>query len=121
MSKIEILYNGECPICSREIAGYQRMSEAAALPLRFDDLHGADTLARWGVTAEDAAKRLHVREPDGRIVSGVDAFIVLWRALPRLQWLARIVSVPGIYWAATKLYDHVLAPALYALHRRRAR
>lgn len=114
-----VLYNGQCPICSREIAHYRRAAEAGGHPLRFDDLHEAD-LAAWGVSAEEARRRLHVLE-GGRLLVGVPAFLALWRALPGWRWLARIVGLPGVQQVAGLFYDHVLAPALHALDRRRRR
>lgn len=112
-----ILFNGDCPICSREIAAYRREAEAAGLPLRFDDLNATD-LARWGVSAEDARRRLHVVQA-GRVLAGVPAFLALWAALPRWRWLARLVGLPGLRQAAGLVYDNALAPALYAMDRRR--
>ena len=116
--KTEVLYNDACPVCRREVKHYARLSERAALPITYDDLGDAAELAKWGITPEDAAKRLHVRK-SGQIYAGIPAFLVLWREIPQYRWLARIVALPGLYWLACKIYDHLLAPTLYAWHRRR--
>lgn len=118
-TKTAILYNGSCPICSHEIAVYRREAEAGGLPLRFDDLDACN-LAAWGVTPEDARRRLHVLR-DGRVLSGVPAFIALWQVLPRWRWLARIVGLPGVRHVAVVVYDRLFAPALHAMDRRRRR
>ena len=112
-----VIYNASCPICSREIEGYRRYSEARALPLRFQDLDRAD-LAGWGLTPEDAARRLHVIQ-DGELLAGVPAFAALWREMPRFRWLGRLVMRPWVRPAAEIVYERVLAPILYAMHRRR--
>lgn len=114
-----VIYNGACPICSREVDSYRRMAEAARAPLRFADLNDTD-LGALGLTPEAAARRLHVIE-NGRLVSGVDAFAALWREIPRLGWLARLVSLPIVRPVAHVAYERLAAPALYALHRRRER
>lgn len=114
---LHVLYNGGCPICSREIRGYRRMAEASGAPIVFEDLRDTD-LARWGIGDEAARKRLHVRR-DGRLISGVPAFIAVWNRLPRLAWLARVVDRPVLRPLAGLLYDRVAAPALYALDRYR--
>lgn len=111
-----VIYNGDCPICAREIGVY-RARVGAEGALRFVDLHEAD-LAAHGLTPEDAARRLHVVQ-DGRLVSGVDAFLALWRGTPGFGWLARLVGAPMVRPVAAALYDRLLAPALYAMHRRR--
>ena len=112
-----VIYNGACPICSREIAGYRRYSETRALPIAFRDLNAGD-LATWGLSADQAARRLYVVR-DGTLHDGVPAFAVLWEQMPRFRWLARLVRLPGLRQGTTLVYDRVLAPLLYAMHRRR--
>jgi predicted DCC family thiol-disulfide oxidoreductase YuxK len=112
-----VIYNGACPVCSREIGVYR--ARAAGRPSAFVDLNDAD-LAVSGLTRDDAARRLHVVE-DGRHPVGVDAFLALWRATPGFRWLARLVGLPGVRQVARVVYGGALAPALYAMHRRRER
>lgn len=119
MSEIEILYNGRCPICSAEIAAYRRQAEEAGVVLRFTDLHQTET-ADWGLTSEQATRRFHARQ-DGAIISGFPAFLALWRALPKMRWLARLLDRPVLRPMAAFGYDRIAAPILYALHRRRER
>jgi len=114
-----VLYNGDCPICAREIAAYRARAERTGAPLAFQPLAAAD-LAAWGLTAEAAARRLHVRQGD-RILAGVPAFRALWAALPGFRWLARVTGWPGVAGLTHLAYEHAAAPALYALHRRRVR
>lgn len=114
----EVLYNGDCPVCSREINHYEKLSQKQALAIRYDNLGDGSRLQSWGIDADTAAKRLHVRK-DGQIYAGIPAFIVLWQDIPQMNWLARVVSLPGVHRAACALYDHVLAPLLYRWHLRR--
>lgn len=116
--KTTVLYNASCPICSYEIDHYAAYSEEKSLPIAFDDLNKADALCRWGLDADTAARRLHVLK-DGQLLSGIPAFIALWREMPRYQWLARIVSLPGVFRIACWSYDLVLAPLIYRWHLRR--
>lgn len=113
-SETHVLYNARCPVCRAEIDHYRAHSEARGLPVAFHDLNTRD-LAEWGIDPDMAARRLHVRQ-GGRVVSGVEAFLALWRALPRYRWLARIVALPGLRHAAHLVYERVLAPRLYARH-----
>jgi len=113
----EVVYNGDCPICSREIASYARYTQARGVPVTYTDLTQTD-LAAHGLTPTQAAQRLHVIK-DGVLISGLPAFVVLWAQMPRFAWLARFVSLPVVRPVATALYDWVLAPSLYAMHKRR--
>jgi predicted DCC family thiol-disulfide oxidoreductase YuxK len=116
----EVLYNDTCPICSREVDHYVKLSEKHALPIRYDGLTDPATLADWGITPEDAARRFHVRK-NGLTYGGIPAFVVLWQDIPQMRWLARLVSLPGFHWTACTLYDKAAAPLLYRLHLRRQR
>jgi predicted DCC family thiol-disulfide oxidoreductase YuxK len=114
-----VIYNGACPICRREIDAYRRHCEADGVPLQFADLNATD-LHAFGIDDDAARRRLHVIQ-DGRVVAGLPAFLILWRAMPRFRWLARTISLPVVRPVAVRVYDWVLAPMLYALDRRRRR
>jgi predicted DCC family thiol-disulfide oxidoreductase YuxK len=114
MKDMTVIYNGACPVCSREIGLYRARAEG---PVAFVDLNAAD-LACFGLTPDVAARRLHVVE-DGKLLVGVDAFRALWRATPGFRWLAAVAGWPGVRQAAGLVYDRVLAPALYRRHLRR--
>ena len=115
--KTHVLYNDDCPICRFEIDSYRRRAVKAGLPLRFDTLEAA---ADWGITPDQAARRLHVRQ-GGEVLSGLPAFRALWAEMPGFRWLAWVTGVWGVRQVAGAVYDHVLAPALYAMHVRRVR
>jgi len=110
-----VLYNDSCPVCRFEIAHYRKTATACALPLRFDGLTQASD---WGVTPDAAAKRLHVLH-QGKVLSGIPAFQILWAQLPRWRWVARFTALPLIHPLACAAYDHLLAPMLYRAHKRR--
>jgi predicted DCC family thiol-disulfide oxidoreductase YuxK len=116
MKDTTVIYNGACPVCSREIGLYRARAEG---PVSFVDLNDTD-LAVFELTRDEAARRLHVVE-DGRLLVGVEAFRALWRATPGFRWLAAVAGLPGVRQAAGLLYDRVLAPALYRRHVKRMR
>ena len=110
-----ILYNDTCPLCRFEIDHYRAAATRDGAPLRFDRLEDA---ARWGMTEDQAARRLHVMQ-DGRLLSGLEAFRAIWSTLPRWRWLARVTGLPVVRPVVTVLYDRIAAPLLYRAHVRR--
>jgi len=93
----EVYYDGDCPICSREVATYRRMPSMA--DVRWTDV--ADPAAACtDVDRETALRRMHVRRADGRLASGARAFTAIWRNDPRLRWPARLLDLPPFSWAA---------------------
>ena len=112
-----VLYNQDCPVCRFEIGHYRKQALAEGAALRFDDL---SQVQAWGLTADQAARRLHVVQ-DGKLVSGVPAFQLLWSQLSGWRWLARLTALPILHQIACVGYDHMLAPLLYRAHLRRQR
>lgn len=83
-----VYYDGACPVCAREIAMYRRQPGADGV--QWVDVARCEP-AELGpdLSREAAMARLHLRRPDGRLVSGAEAFTGLWQALPRWSWLGR--------------------------------
>ena len=117
--KTSVLFNANCPVCNFEIQHYAQYAVANDLPIRFDDLNSG-ARDQWGLDADTAARRLYVLH-EGRLTSGIPAFLVLWAQMPRYRWLARVVGLPGIRQVASAAYDYVLAPVIYRWHLRRLR
>ncbi|MDP2263360.1 MAG: DUF393 domain-containing protein [Hydrogenophaga sp.] len=86
-----VYFDGGCPVCSREVAMYQ--AQPGAESLRWIDASRCDaqTLGA-GLTRDAAMARLHLRRPDGSLVSGAAAFTGMWQALPRWSWLGRLLG-----------------------------
>ncbi len=115
---MRVLYNGSCPVCSLEMNQYKKYTWNNLIDVEFEDLNTTD-LAEWDLTQDQAERRLHVKDEEGTIFSGVDAFIKLWEQMPKYQHLATIAKNPMAYQFGTKLYDNLLAPVLY--HKTRAK
>jgi len=114
----KVLYNDECPICSFEIKHYDKIAQEQGVPLQCEPL--SEAAETWDIDADTAARRLHINH-DGKIISGMPAFFIIWSEIPRYRWLARTLNQPIIRPVTVKLYDHIAAPLLYALHKRRQR
>lgn len=118
---ITVLYNGACPICRREIDHYRRLDRDDAPALDFADISlPAPSLTRLGLSEDDARRRLHVIDEDGRLLAGVPAFAAIWERLPRYRWLARVSRWPILKSLLPRLYEPI-ALALYRLDKRRRR
>ncbi len=99
-----VFYDGGCPICSREIALYQRLSEGQADRPAFENIAGDGAALPDGVSRDEALARFHVRLGSGEMVSGAAAFIALWRATPRFRLLGRLASIPPAPWLLEMCY-----------------
>ena len=103
-SSAVVFYDGGCPLCRREISHYRRLDHGAGI--EWIDIHASpETLDRYRISWHEAMQRLHVLESDGRWVTGVGAFIAVWRRLPRYRLLARLIALPGVLNIAEWAYD----------------
>lgn len=92
-----VYFDGGCPVCSREIAMYQRQPGADGV--RWVDVaHCEASELGSGLSRHAAMSRLHLRYADGHLVSGAAAFTALWRSLPRWAWLGRLLGTGATLW-----------------------
>ncbi|MBK1716134.1 thiol-disulfide oxidoreductase DCC family protein [Thiocystis violacea] len=91
---LQVLYDGGCPLCRREIGLYRRSRPRR--PIDWIDID-ADRQApeRFGLSREAAMARFHVIDGD-EIRTGAAAFVRLWTALPGWRHLARTVRLTGV-------------------------
>ncbi|ALT77981.1 thiol-disulfide oxidoreductase DCC family protein [Paucibacter sp. KCTC 42545] len=86
-----LYFDGACPVCSREVAMYR--SQPGAEHIQWLDVARCEPGELGpGLSREAAMARLHWRHPDGRLVSGAQAFTTLWQTLPRWAWLGRLLG-----------------------------
>lgn len=117
-----MFHDGACPLCAIEVAHYRKADRDGAIAFIDADADEA-ALADAGLTREQALARLHVRLPDGRMVSGARAFVALWAALPGWRRLAPIAGAPPVIWLMEGVYRVFLPlrPAFARLARRLVR
>lgn len=117
--KIEVFFDGACPLCRREIGFYQRRRGADRFKWvdvsRLPDGPVADAVSR-----DEMLARFHVRGADGELVSGGAAFALLWAALPGFRLLGRLLLAAPLRWVLDPAYDLFLRlrPALQSVARR---
>ena len=99
---LTVLYDGACPLCRREIGIYRGLQSDA--PVCFADVSDASQALPPGTTREQLLTRFHVRDAEGRLLSGAQAFLALWDTLPGWRWLARVGRLPGAAWAMERVY-----------------
>jgi predicted DCC family thiol-disulfide oxidoreductase YuxK len=84
MSDVLVWFDGDCPLCRREIALMRRLDRRHAIA--FVDVSRAATPdgANCPVDRSVLVARFHALE-DGRVVSGAAALAAMWRAIPLLR------------------------------------
>ena len=101
---ITVFYDGKCGLCSKEINHYRAIAPSDVFDWQ-DITASSATLERQGVSLADGLRRLHALDSNGQLHVGVDAFILMWRQMPRWSVLAAFVALPGVRQVATFAYD----------------
>lgn len=102
---LTVLYDGACPLCRREIGVYRGLQPLRAdAPVCFANVNDAALPLPPGTTREQLLARFHVRGRDGALLSGAQAFLALWAALPGWRWLALAGRLPGAAWVMERSY-----------------
>lgn len=102
--KIKLLYDGDCPLCLREV-NFLRKRDAGrglvALVDITDDDYNPDE--NGGIDFETAMGRIHAVLPDGRVIRDVEVFRQVYEVLG-IGWIYAITKLPVVGALADRLY-----------------
>jgi len=91
---IEVFYDGDCPLCMREIDFLRRRDRRQHI--RFTDIAAADFDATsYGKTQGEFMARIQGRKADGTWIEGVEVFRQLYAAIG-LGPLVAMTRLPGV-------------------------
>lgn len=78
--EIEVLYDGDCPLCDREVKMLRRWDRKRRI--RFTNIAAAEFEAGdYGLTQEELMVEIHARLPDGAWSRGFEVFRRIYSAL----------------------------------------
>ena len=92
---IEVFYDGECPLCMREIRIMSWLDRRSRLRLTDISAAGFDAQASTGKSWDALMAEIHGRLPDGTLVVGLEVFRRMYAAVG-LGFLMAPTSWPGL-------------------------
>jgi predicted DCC family thiol-disulfide oxidoreductase YuxK len=81
-----IYFDGLCLACSSEINHYRRLKGSEKFSFIDITVPGFQPESH-GIDPHQVHQVMHVRDTDGQLHQGVDAFRAIWRELPRYQFM----------------------------------
>jgi predicted DCC family thiol-disulfide oxidoreductase YuxK len=87
-SVIDLFYDGACHLCYREVKHYHDLDTEKKLNL----INIADPSfdpSKYNLDRKSVNKHMHARDQDGTTFVGVDAFIEIWRRIPKYRFLVK--------------------------------
>ncbi|MBI4783735.1 MAG: DUF393 domain-containing protein [Oscillatoriophycideae cyanobacterium NC_groundwater_1537_Pr4_S-0.65um_50_18] len=102
--KIKLLYDGECPLCVREV-NFLRKRDAGRGLVNFVDIAAEDYTAEanGGVDFATAMGRIHAVLPDNTVIKDVAVFRRVYEILG-MGWIYAITKLPIVGFLADALY-----------------
>jgi predicted DCC family thiol-disulfide oxidoreductase YuxK len=103
--QIKLLYDGECPLCVREV-NFLRKRDAGRGRVAFVDIADDDYTPslHGGVDFETAMGRIHAVLPDGTVIKNVEVFRRVYEILG-MGWIYAATKLPVIGWIVDTLYE----------------
>lgn len=103
--KIALLYDGQCPLCLREVRFLEAQDRGRGI-IRFVDIMEPqyNPEDQGGITFEQAMGRIHAIKADGTIVQGVEVFRQVYSALG-MGWIYAATRWPVLRPLVDTLYD----------------
>ncbi len=100
-----MLYDGDCPLCMREVDMLKRR-DASRGHISFVDISDPDydPSQHAGITFQEAMERIHAILPDGTVIKDVEVFRRLYEEVG-LGWVYAITKFSAIEQVANAIYD----------------
>ena len=91
---MKVYFNNSCKICKAEIDLYkkEKIQEIDWVDITNNDLAKKETFKN----SHDLLRRLHVKEGD-KISEGAEAFLILWKNIPKYKFLYNFFKLPIIF------------------------
>jgi predicted DCC family thiol-disulfide oxidoreductase YuxK len=108
-NSLHVYYDGLCRLCSKEIDHYKMQTGAESISF-VDITQPGFRPEEHGLDGKKVHKVMHVKKPDGTLITEVDAFVEIWKILPKYQWavpLAQNKIVHPILTAGYKVFAQV--------------
>ena len=111
---MKVYFNNSCKICKAEINLYkkEKIKEIDWIDITSNRLAEKETCR----SDKELLRRLHVVEND-RVIQGAEAFLLLWKKMPKYKFLYNFFKLPIIFNLFSIAYE-VIAFFLYLKNRK---
>ena len=111
---MKVYFNNSCNICKAEIDLYkkEKIQEIEWVDITDNDLAEKET----SKNSKEILRRQHVKK-DEKIVQGAEAFILLWKKMPKYKFLYNFFKLPIIFSLFSFVYE-IIAFFLYLKNKK---
>ena len=111
---MKVYFNNSCKICKAEIDLYkkEKIEEIDWIDITNNELAEKET----SKNSKQLLRRLHVKDGE-KVLGGAEAFLFLWKKIPKYKFLYTFFKLPIIYSVFTLLYE-IVAFFLYLKNKK---
>ena len=111
---MKVYFNNSCKICKAEIDLYKKemIQEIEWVDITNNNLAQKET----SKNSKELLRRLHVKE-GGKITQGAEAFLLLWKRMPKYKFLYNFFRLPIIFSIFSFTYE-IVAFFLYLKNKK---
>ena len=91
---MKVFFNNSCKICRSEINLYKK--ENIKDIDWIDITNNSDAEKETSRNVKELLRRLHVKE-NGKIIQGAEAFLYVWKKIPKYKFLYKFFKLPIIF------------------------
>ena len=111
---MKVYFNNSCKICKAEIDMYKK--EKIEEIDWVDITNNEEAEKETSKNSSDLLRRLHVKD-GGKILQGAEAFLVLWKKMPKYKFLYNFLKLPIIFTIFSFVYE-IIAFFLYLKNKK---
>ena len=99
---MKVYFNNSCKICKAEIDLYkkEKIQEINWIDITDNTLATKET----SENSKELLRRRHVKD-DGKVLEGAEAFLVLWKKIPKYKFLYNFFKLPIIFNLFSFVYE----------------
>ena len=111
---MKVYFNNSCKICKAEIDLYKKQKIQGIDWVDITD----NTLAskETSKNSKELLRRLHVKDGE-KVLEGADAFLILWKKMPKYKFLYNFLKLPVIFSLFAIVYE-IVAYLLYLKNKK---
>jgi len=111
---MKVFFNNSCKICRSEINLYKK--ENIKDIDWIDITNNSDAEKETSRNDKELLRRLHVKE-NGKIIQGAEAFLYVWKKIPKYKFLYKFFKLPVIFTIFKYVYE-IIAFFLYLKNKK---
>ena len=111
---MKVYFNNSCKICKAEIELYKK--EKIQEIDWIDITNNSSAIKETSKNSKELLRRLHVKDGE-KVLEGADAFLILWKKMPKYKFLYNFFKLPVIFNLFSIVYE-IVAFFLYLKNKK---